>query len=104
MTKTKITIKTSDKVEVTREQARAIEEGKKHYLQMAESDPERVNALTKGDKKEFARLQFVGTHFVVKIGDIEPWSGLYEPLNEMTADELNRAILKGYIVMDGMEQ
>ncbi|HEO2443835.1 TPA: hypothetical protein VAP34_002036 [Streptococcus agalactiae] len=104
MTKTKITIKTSDKVEVTREQARAIDEGMKFYLKMADAEPDRVNTLTKGDKKEFARLQFVGKHFVIKIGDVKPWEELFAPLNEMSADELNRAILKGYIVKDGMEQ
>ncbi|CUB46482.1 hypothetical protein M3616_11155 [Bacillus velezensis] len=104
MTKTKITIKTSDKVEVTRAQAWAIDEGMKFYLKMADAEPERVNALTKGDKKEFARLQFVGKHFVIKIGDVEPWTGLFDPLNSMSAYDLNKAILKGYLVKEGAEQ
>ncbi|MGD6390594.1 hypothetical protein VWU04_22665, partial [Xanthomonas citri pv. citri] len=91
-------------VEVTQEQARAIKEGTKFYLKMADDEPERVNALTKGDKKEFARLQFVGKHFVIQIGDVEPWTGLFDPLNSMSAYDLNKAILKGYNVKDGMEQ
>lgn len=75
----------------------------KFYLKMADDEPERVNALTKGGKKEFARIQFVGKHFVIKIGDVKPWEDLFAPLNEMSADELNRAILKGYIVKEGVE-
>ncbi|WP_163113714.1 hypothetical protein [Bacillus velezensis] len=98
-----IVFKTSDKVEVTREQARAIKEGMKFYLKMADDEPERVNALTKGDKKEFARLQFVGKQFVINNGDVEPWTELFEPLNSMYADDLNQAILKGYIVKEGAE-
>lgn len=47
----KITIRTSDKVEVTKAQARAIEEGMKFYIRMADNDPQRVNDLTNGDKK-----------------------------------------------------
>lgn len=100
MTKTKITIKTSDKVEVTRKQARAIEEGMKFYLKMADDKPERVNALTKGDKKEFARRQFVGKQFGINMGVTYPWTGLFEPLNSMHAYDLNKAILKGYIVKE----
>ncbi|KXZ17911.1 hypothetical protein AXI59_01285 [Bacillus nakamurai] len=100
-TEAKITIKQSDKVEVTKAQAWAIEEGMKHYLKMADADPARVEKLTKGDKKEFARLLFLGTHFVIKIGDLTPWDGLFEPLNSMSADELNRAILKDYVVKEG---
>ncbi|ERH59258.1 MULTISPECIES: hypothetical protein [Bacillus amyloliquefaciens group] len=99
----KITIKTCDKVEVTKAQARAIEEGKKFYLRMADNDPQRVNDLTNGDKKEFARLQFVGKQFVINNGDVEPWTGLFEPLNSMYAYDLNKAILKGYIVKEGAE-
>ncbi|WP_342490431.1 hypothetical protein [Bacillus sp. FSL R5-0443] len=101
MRKTKI--KTSDKVEVTREQARAIKEGMKFYLRMADNDPQRVNDLTNGDKKEFARLQFVGKQFVINNGDVEPWTGLFKSLNSMYADDLNQAILKGYIVKEGAE-
>lgn len=103
MTKTKITIKTSDKVEVTREQARAIEEGKQYYMIMADNAPKRVKELTNGDKEEFARLQFVGTQFVINNGDLAPWGGLFEPLNSMSAYDLNKAILKGYIVKEGAE-
>lgn len=103
MTKTKITIKTSDKVEVTREQAWAIEEGIKFYLRMADNDPQRVNDLTNGDKKEFARLQFVGKQLGINMGVTYPWTGLFEPLNSMHAYDLNKAILKGYIVKEGAE-
>ncbi|MDU0069877.1 MULTISPECIES: hypothetical protein [Bacillus] len=42
----KLTIKTSDKVEATKAQARAIEEGMKFYLKMADDEPKRVNDLT----------------------------------------------------------
>ncbi|WP_342497418.1 hypothetical protein NYE62_09410 [Bacillus sp. FSL K6-2861] len=103
MTKTKITIKTSDKVEVTRKQARAIKEGMKFYLRMADNDPQRVNDLTNGDKKEFARLQFVGKQLGINMGVTYPWTGLFEPLNSMHAYDLNKAILKGYIVKEDAE-
>ncbi|WP_369878134.1 hypothetical protein JNUCC21_11255 [Bacillus sp. JNUCC-21] len=103
MTKSKITIKTSDKIEVTWEQARAIKEGMKFYLKMADDEPERVNDLTNGDKKEFARLQFVGKQFGMNMGVTYPWTGLFEPLNSMHAYDLNKAILKGYIVKEGAE-
>ncbi|MDJ1631400.1 hypothetical protein QNN00_17750 [Bacillus velezensis] len=66
MTKTKITIKTSDKVEVTKAQARAIEEGKKFYLRMADDEPERVNALTKGDKKSLHAFNSSGNTLSLK--------------------------------------
>ncbi|QHM88828.1 hypothetical protein FH505_10595 [Bacillus velezensis] len=99
----KITIKTSDKIEVTKAQARAIEEGKKFYLRMADNDPQRVNDLTNGDKKEFARLQFVGKQFGINMGVTYPWTGLFEPLNTLHAYDLNKAILNGYIVKEGTE-
>ncbi|QMT26529.1 hypothetical protein [Bacillus velezensis] len=101
MRKTKI--KTSDKVEVTREQVRAIKEGMKFYLGMADNDPQRVNDLTNGDKKEFARLQFVGKQFGINMGVTYPWTGLFEPLNTLHAYDLNKAILNGYIVKEGTE-
>lgn len=101
MRKTKI--KTSDKVEVTREQVRAIKEGMKFYLRMADNDPQRVNDLTNGDKKEFARLQFVGKQFGINMGVTYPWTGLFEPLNTLHAYDLNKAILNGYIVKEGTE-
>ncbi|WP_418133877.1 hypothetical protein ACNFKI_11660 [Bacillus velezensis] len=101
MRKTKI--KTSDKVEVTREQARAIKEGMKFYLRMADNYPQRVNDLTNGDKKEFARLQFVGKQFGINMGVTYPWTGLFEPLNTLHAYDLNKAILNGYIVKEGTE-
>ncbi|WP_437132742.1 hypothetical protein [Bacillus atrophaeus] len=96
-----ITIKTSEKVEVTKAQAWAVEEGKQYFLMMSERDPERVKTLC-GEYKpeEFARIQFIGMHFLIKMGDLDPWFGLYAPLNELSADELNRAILKGYIVKE----
>ncbi|AZJ44198.1 hypothetical protein ABEX89_08870 [Bacillus velezensis] len=103
MTKTKITIKTNDKVEVTWEQARAIDEGMMFYLKMADAEPERVNALSKGDKKEFARLQFVGKQLGINMGVTYPWTGLFEPLNSLHAYDLNKAILKGYIVKEDAE-
>ncbi|MCX2851396.1 hypothetical protein OQ471_05180 [Bacillus sp. KeR2] len=99
----KITIKTCDKVEVTKAQARAIEEGKKFYLRMADNEPQRVNELTNGDKKEFARLQFVEKQLGINMGVTYPWTGLFEPLNSMHAYDLNKAILKGYIVKEGAE-
>ncbi|GIN68515.1 hypothetical protein FKN04_09285 [Bacillus glycinifermentans] len=99
----KLTIKTSDKIEVTKAQARAIDEGMKFYLKMADAEPERVNDLTKGDKKKFARLQFVGTQFVIKLGDAEPWKDLFEPLNSLSAYDLNQAILKGYVIKEASE-
>ncbi|MEH2977229.1 hypothetical protein [Bacillus amyloliquefaciens] len=92
MTKTKITIKTSDKVEVTREQARAIEEGIKCY--------EDQGLLKRGDR--LYRL-FVFEHWRVKNGKTDPWEGVFEPLNSMSAYELNRALLKGYIIKEGAE-
>ncbi|MGP3781815.1 hypothetical protein ACTWKC_17670 [Bacillus sp. 4A_MP3] len=103
MTKTKITIKTSDKVEVTEAQARAIEEGVKFYSRMADNDPQRVNDLTNGDKKEFARLNFVKKQFGINMGVSYPWTGLFESLKSMHAYDLNKAIIKGYIVKEGVE-
>ena len=100
----KFTIKTSDKIEVARAQARAIDEGMKFYLIMADAEPERVNDLTKGDKKEFARLQFVGKHFIIKVGDAKPWEGLFEPLNSLSAFDLNQAILKGYVIKEAADE
>ncbi|MCY7919093.1 hypothetical protein [Bacillus vallismortis] len=97
---TKITVKTSDKVEVTQAQARAIEEGKKFYLRMADKEPQRVNDLANGDKKEFARLQFVSKQFAINTGVAYPWTELFEPLNNMHAYDLNKAILKDYIVKE----
>ncbi|MEL3987008.1 hypothetical protein AAE038_18190 [Bacillus velezensis] len=92
MTKTNITIKTSDKVEVTREQARAIEEGIKCY--------EDQGLLKRGDR--LYRL-FVFEHWRVKNGKTDPWEGVFEPLNSMSAYELNRALLKGYFIKEGAE-
>ncbi|MCP6683225.1 hypothetical protein [Bacillus nakamurai] len=92
MTKTKITIKTSDKVEVTEAQARAIEEGIKCY--------EDQGLLKRGDR--LYRL-FVFEHWRVKNGKTDPWEGVFEPLNSMSAYELNRALLKGYIIKEGSE-
>ncbi|MFP7275793.1 hypothetical protein SFC17_12765 [Bacillus paralicheniformis] len=99
----KLTIKTSDKVEVTQAQARAIEEGMKFYLKMADAVPKRVDDLTKGDKKEFARLKFVKTHYDINLGNIEPWEDLYEPLNSLSSYDLNQAILKDYVIKEAAE-
>ncbi|MED5050194.1 hypothetical protein P9738_00145 [Bacillus siamensis] len=33
----------------------------------------------------------------------DPWEGVFEPLNSMSAYELNRALLKGYIIKEGAE-
>ncbi|MED1774052.1 MULTISPECIES: hypothetical protein [Bacillus] len=105
MTKTNITIKTSDKVEVTRAQAWAIERAHHHYLEIAKkADREEVIKMC-GDctPVEYARLLLLRTHFAVKIGDLEPWFGLYGPLNSMSADELNMALLNGYVMKEGAE-
>lgn len=100
----KITIKTSDKVEVTKEQARAIEEGMKFYLKIAEKKPEEVKEISKGDTKDYARKLFVSTHILILAKEKEPWTELFEPLNSMRAYELNGAILKGYIVKEDDEE
>ncbi|MCC9021760.1 hypothetical protein [Bacillus nakamurai] len=88
----KITIKTSDKVEVTQAQARAIEEGIKCY--------EAQGLLKRGNR--LYRL-FVFEHWRVKNRKADPWEGLFEPLNSMSADDLDMALLKGYVVKEGAE-
>ncbi|WP_063668156.1 hypothetical protein [Bacillus nakamurai] len=102
MTKAKITNKQSDKVEVTEAQAWAIEEGKDYFLMRAKANPDMVERSCGSNKpEEFARRQFVYMHFVIRSGDLTPWDGLFEPLNSMSADDLNTALLKGYVVNGG---
>lgn len=82
-----IHIQSMGKVEVTQAQARAIEEGIKCY--------EAQGLLKRGNR--LYRL-FVFEHWRVKNGKADPWEGLFEPLNSMSAYDLNMALLNGYIV------
>lgn len=95
----KLTIKTSDKVEVTKAQARAIEEGMKFYLKIAHSAPSEEVKQHNGPA-EYARIVFVVQHLFIKSGDAEPWEDLFEPLNSLSVYDLNQAILKGYVIKD----
>lgn len=98
----KLTIKTSDKVEVTKAQARAIEEGMKFYLKIAHSAPSEEVKQHNGPA-EYARIAFVVMHLFVKSGDAEPWEGLFEPLNSLSVYDLNQAILNGYAIKEAAE-
>ncbi|MEC1470494.1 hypothetical protein P9D47_20995 [Bacillus haynesii] len=97
----KLTIKTSDKVEVTQAQARAIEEGMKFYLKIAHSAPSEEVKQHNGPE-EYARIVFVVQHLFTKSksGDAEPWEDLFEPLNSLSVYDLNQAILKGYVIKE----
>ncbi|WP_152425490.1 hypothetical protein [Bacillus subtilis] len=90
MSMNKITIKTSNKVKVTKDQARAIEEGIKCY--------ESQGLLKRGNR--LYRL-FLFEHWRVKNGKADPWEGLLEPLNGMSAYDMRDALLgEGYIVKE----
>ncbi|NUJ15763.1 hypothetical protein FKN04_03895 [Bacillus glycinifermentans] len=84
----KLTIKTSDKVEVTQAQAWAIEEGNKYYSKVVDGD------------QKLARHLFVAQQYAIKTGEDEPWEGLFEPLNGLSVYDLNASILKGYTVKE----
>lgn len=98
----KLTIKTSDKVEVT--QARAIKEGMKFYLKIAHSAPSEEVKQHNGPE-EYARIVFVLHHLFTKSksGDAEPWDDLFEPLNSLSVYDLDQAILKGYVIKEAAE-
>ncbi|OLF99979.1 MULTISPECIES: hypothetical protein [Bacillus] len=98
----KLTIKTSDKVEVTQAQARAIEEGMKFYLKISHSAPSEKVKQHNGPV-EYARKAFVVQHVFIKSGDAEPWKDLFEPLNSLSSYDLNQAILKGYVIKEAAE-
>lgn len=84
------TFKTSEKIEVTKAQARAIEEGIKCY--------EAQGLLKRGDR--LYRL-FVFEHWRVKNGKTDPWKGVFEPLNSMSSYDMRDALLgEGYVIKE----
>ncbi|MCY8293223.1 hypothetical protein MOD67_00790 [Bacillus licheniformis] len=101
----KLTTKTSDKVEVTQAQARAIEEGMKFYLKIAHSAPSEEVKQHNGPE-EYARIVFVVHHLFTKSksGDAGPWKDLFEPLNSLSVYDLNQAILKGYVTASAAKE
>ncbi|MFK3811830.1 hypothetical protein [Bacillus halotolerans] len=85
-----IFIQSTGIVEVTKAQARAIEEGIKCY--------ESQGLLKRGNR--LYRL-FLFEHWRVKNGKADPWEGLLEPLNNMSAYDMRDALLgEGYVLKE----
>ncbi|MER3115345.1 hypothetical protein [Bacillus altitudinis] len=83
-----LSITTSSKVELTKEQAKAVEEGVKYYELHGMERGVRLNRL------------FVFEHWLVKRGDTPPWELLFTPLNDVDPHDLMSALTNGYVVKE----
>ncbi|MCY8890264.1 hypothetical protein P8918_14100 [Bacillus spizizenii] len=84
-------VHTSEKVEISEAQERAICEGIKCYEAQGLKRGERLYNL------------FVFEHCRVKRGDTKPWEGIFQSLNDMSSIDFRNAIFDGYVVKEGAE-